>query len=174
MTTDIKKYDFKDGLPQEFEIVDLTELYTKSKHILTKLHRAGFYHIIWFQDCNVSHFVDFNSIKIKSNSLLFLNKDVVHSFDNKEQVKGKVLLFTDNFFCQTESDTKFLRQSILFNDLFEVSKIEIQNQSILFNQLIQLMTTELQILNDEFQAKILQNLLHNFLLIMILPNLRTG
>lgn len=164
MTKDIKKYDFKTGLSQELEIVDLSELYSKSKDILTHLHRTGFYHIIWFQNCNVTHWVDFKPIKIKPNSLLFLNKDVVHRFDDKEKVKGKVLLFTDSFFCKTESDTKFLRQSVLFNDLLEFSPLDIQNQSSQFDTLIKLMTDEIQILNDEFQSSILQTLLHNFLL----------
>lgn len=164
MTTDIKKYDFKTGLPQEFEIVDLSDLYTKSKHILTHLHRAGFYHVIWFQDCNVTHWVDFVPIKIKTNSLLFLNKDVVHRFDSKEEVKGKVLLFTDSFFCKTESDSKFLRHSILFNDLLDVAPVDIKNQSVQFDALLKLMLDESQTSNDEFQASILQKLLHNFLL----------
>lgn len=165
MTTDIKKYDFKAGLSQEFEIVDLSELYTKSKNILTNLHRSAFYHIIWFQDCNVTHLVDFNHIKIKPNSLLFLKKDVVHRFDIKEQVKGKAFLFTDSFFCQTERDTKFLRNSILFNDLYSVSQIQIEKkQSNLFTELLKLMTDELQNVKDNSQADILQNLLHNFLL----------
>jgi AraC-like DNA-binding protein len=128
------------------------------------LHRAGFYHIIWFQDCYVTHLVDFKPIKIKPDSLLFLNKDVVHRFDDKETVKGKVLLFTDSFFCKVESDTKFLRHSILFNDILEVSPLEINNQATQFNALLQLMTVEFQTSNDEFQAGILQKLLHNFLL----------
>lgn len=165
MKTDVKKYNFKTGLPQEFEIVDLSELYTRSKHILTNLHRAGFYHIFWFQDCNVTSLVDFNPIKISPNSLLFLNKDVVHRFDDKEKLKGKVLLFTDSFFCKTESDTKFLRQCILFNDLLEVAQLEIQSQSTQITTLIQLMIDEVQTSNDHFQASILQNLLHNFLLL---------
>lgn len=164
MKTNIKKYDFKTGLPHEFEIVDLSELYNKSKNILTHLHRAGFYHIIWFKDCNVTHWVDFNPIKIKSNSLLFLNKDVVHRFDNKQKVKGKVLLFTDSFFCKTEGDTKFLKRTVLFNDILEVSPLEIDNKLTQFNTILHLMTDESQLLNDEFQSNILQKLLYNFLL----------
>jgi AraC family transcriptional regulator, transcriptional activator of pobA len=163
MTKDIKKYDFKAGLPQEFEIVDIASTFDMYKDILTKTHRTDFYHIFWFQDCNVTHWVDFKPIKIKPNSLLFLKKDVVHRFDDREKVKGKVLLFTDSFFCKTESDTKFLRQSILFNDLLEVSPLEMLSQSAQFNALLQLMTDEFQSLNDEFQANILQKLLHNFL-----------
>lgn len=165
MAIDIKKYDFKSGLSQEFEILDLSILYTKAKSILTNPHRSGFYHIIWFQDCNVTHLIDFNQITIKPHSLLFLSKDIVHRFDDKEQLKGKIILFTDTFFGKTEADIRFLRKSILFNDLLSVSQIQIENQSELFKSLVQLMETELQMVTDDLQAAILQNFLHNFLLL---------
>jgi AraC family transcriptional regulator, transcriptional activator of pobA len=164
MKKDIKKYGFKTGLPQEFEIVDLSELYSRSRDILTQLHRAGFYHIIWFQACNVTHWVDFKPIKIKPNSLLLLNKNVAHRFDDNEQVKGKVLLFTDSFFCKTESDSKFLRQCISFNDFLDVTAIEIQSQLGPFSALMQLIIEEFQAPTDEFKGSILHKLLYNLLL----------
>ena len=165
MTEKIITYDFKPGLPQEFEILDLSILYTKAKPILTNPHRSGFYHIIWFQDCNVTHLVDFKHVKIKPHSLLFLNKDIVHRFDDKVQLKGKVILFTDTFFCKTEADFRFLRKSILFHDLLSVSQIHIDHQSESFTSLVQLMETELQKVGDDLQANILQNFLRNFLLL---------
>lgn len=164
MKTDIKKYNFKTGLPQEFEIVDIGELYQNFKGTLTTVHRTGFYHIIWFQQGNPTHLVDFNPIKIKPNTILFLNKDTVQRFDNKTKAGGKAILFTDNFFCRTETDTKFLRSSILFNNLFSVSQIQIGKHTKLFAELLQQMSTELQNTKDPSQADILQNLLHNFLL----------
>jgi len=164
MTTDIINYDFKAGLLQEFEIVDITELYKEFKDILTTRHRTAFYHIIWFQNGNPTHLVDFNPIKIKTNTLLFLNKDTVQRFDSKTTFSGKAILFTDSFFCKTETDTKFLRSTILFNDLFSVSHIQIQKESKLFTNLLQLMVDELQNSEDDSQSDILQNLLHNFLL----------
>ncbi len=164
MKTDIKKYDFKAGLPQEFEIVDIAELYKDFKDTLTTTHRTGFYHIIWFQQGSPTHLVDFNPIKIKPNTLLFLNKDTVQRFDGKSKFRGKAILFTDSFFCKTETDTKFLRNSILFNDLFSVSQIQVNKQAKLFADLLQQMTDELQKNKDNSQAYILQNLLHNFLL----------
>jgi AraC-like DNA-binding protein len=164
MTPDIKKYDFKAGLPQEFEIVDIAKLYKEFKNTLTTTHRTGFYHIIWFQQGNPTHLVDFNPIKIKPNTLLFLNKDTVQRFDDKSKFGGKAILFTDSFFCKTEADTKFLRNSILFNDLFSVYQIQVKKQSKLFAGLLQQMTNELQDIKDNSQADILQNLLHNFLL----------
>lgn len=164
MTTDIIKYNFKKGLPQEFEIVDLAELYRKFEGTLTTTHRTGFYHIIWFQQGSPTHLVDFNPIKIKPNTLLFLNKDTVQRFDNKTKFSGKAILFTDGFFCRTETDTRFLRNSILFSDLFAVSQIQIEKQLKLFTDLLQQMTDELKNSKDNSQADILQNLLHNFLL----------
>lgn len=164
MTKDIIKYDFKAGLPQEFEIVDLATLYQDFKATLTTTHRAGFFHIIWFQQGSPTHLVDFNPIKIKPNTLLFLNKDTVQRFDDKSKFGGKAILFTDSFFCKTDADTKFLRNSILFNDLFTVSQFQVQKPSKLFAEILQQMKDELQNTKDDSQADILQNLLHNFLL----------
>jgi AraC family transcriptional regulator, transcriptional activator of pobA len=164
MTTEIKKYDFKAGLPQEFEIVDIAKLYKEFKDSLTTIHRTGFYHIIWFQQGSPTHLVDFNPIEIKPNTLVFLNKDTVQRFDNKTKFGGKAILFTDSFFCRTETDTKFLRNSILFNDLFSVSQFQVKKQSKIFTELLQQMMEELQNIRDNSQANILRNLLHNFLL----------
>ncbi|WP_035141140.1 helix-turn-helix domain-containing protein [Flavobacterium daejeonense] len=164
MRKDIIYYGFKNGLPQEFEIVDLEELYKEFKDTLTTTHRTGFYHIIWFQHGCPLHLVDFNPIEIKPNTLLFLNKDTVQQFDKTTKFSGKAILFTDSFFCQTEADTKFLRNSILFNDLFSISRIEITKYLDLFANILQQMTDELQNTKDNSQTDILQNLLHNFLL----------
>lgn len=100
MTTDIAKYEFKPGLPQEFEVLDIAALYRAYRDDLTRLHRTGFYHIIWFQKGSPTHLVDFNPIKIKPNTLLFLNKDTVQRFDKNNKFDGKVILFTDAFFVK--------------------------------------------------------------------------
>ena len=144
MNTDIKKYSFKPGLPQEFEIIDIGQLYTEFSADMTTPHRTGFYHIIWFQKGNSTHLVDFNSVKIKPNSILFLNKDTVQAFDRKGSFDGKAILFTDQFFCKTETDKKFLSSSILFNDLFSVTQIQMSKTTALFADMFRLMETELE------------------------------
>ncbi|SIT11813.1 helix-turn-helix domain-containing protein [Belliella pelovolcani] len=165
MKSDIKKYSFKQGLPQEFEFVGIGELYKHHSDTLTTSHRTGFYHILWFQKGNPTHLVDFNPVKIKPNTILFLNKDTVQQFDKKGGFDGKVILFTDIFFCKSESDTKFLRSTILFNDLFAVSQIQLSKTASLFADLFQLMETELENEKDSSQSDILKNLLHNLLLL---------
>ena len=117
MKSAIRKYSFKQGLPQEFELVGIGELYKQHSDTLTTPHRTGFYHILLFQKGNSTHLVDFNPIKIKPNTILFLNRDTVQRFDKKGGFDGKAILFTDNFFCKTERDTKYLQSNILFTDI---------------------------------------------------------
>lgn len=164
MTNEIIKYDFKEGLSQEFEILDITKLFDESREIITSTHRTEFYHIIWFKNGAPTHIVDFNPVKIEPNTILFLNKDIVHRFDSVNKFEGKVILFTNRFFCQSEADIKFLQNSILFNDLYSVTQIKANNQSDLLEHIIAQMEDELLLKKDNFQAAILQNLLHNFML----------
>lgn len=164
MTTNIKKYNFKEGLSQEFEILDIASTFETQKDILTSIHRTNFYHIIWFQEGNPTHIIDFNPISIKPNTLLFLNKDIVQRFDRNTKFGGKAIIFTDSFFCKTDTDTNYLRNNILFNDLFSISQIQIDKHTKLFAELLEQMTNELQNTKDKTQSDILKNLLHNFLL----------
>jgi AraC family transcriptional regulator, transcriptional activator of pobA len=165
MKSDIKKYSFKQGLPQEFELVGIGELYKHHSDTLTTAHRTGFYHILWFQKGSATHLVDFNPVKIKPNTILFLNKDTVQRFDKNGDFDGKAILFTDTFFCKTENDTKFLRSTILFNDLFSVSQIQLSKTAKLFADLFRLIGMELENEKDSSQSDILKNLLHNLLLL---------
>jgi len=161
----IQKYDFKEGLPQEFEIINLSQLFEKSSGKLTTPHRAEFYQILWFQEGNPTHLVDFNPVEIRPNTILFLNKSMVQQFDHSGNFDGQVILFTDSFFCKTESDTKYLKSSILFNDLLSISKIHLSKLSSLFMDFFQLLKSEFSHPKDDYQPDILRNYLHNFLLL---------
>ncbi|GAA0872982.1 hypothetical protein GCM10009117_21290 [Gangjinia marincola] len=162
MAEKIQKYDFKEGLPQEFEIIDFNLFFTDFSKEIKKPHRVEFYQIFWFQEGSPTHMVDFKPIKINPNSLLFINKNSVQLFDTETTFKGKAILFTDNFFCKTKLDTRFLKSTILFNDLLSVAQINISDSIIetIFKQL----ETETENIKDEYQADIIRNDLRNLLL----------
>ena len=165
MTEPIITYDFKEGLPIEFEIVSISNLYRQSKGILTSPHRTAFYHIIWFQKGSPIHLVDFKSIKVEPNTILFLNKDTVQIFDPTGEFEAKAVLFTNNFFGKTQADVKFLRSTILFNDLMGVSRISLEGATSVFATIFSLMEGELDGTPDALRSDILRNHLHNFLLL---------
>lgn len=162
MAEKIKKYDFKEGLPLEFEIINFNLLFNEFSEGIKKPHRADFYQILWFQDGLPTHIVDFKPIKIKRNSLLFINKNSVQLFDNEIKFKGKAILFTDNFYCKTDSDTNFLKTTTLFNNLTCVTMLSIWNSGIetIFEQL----EKESKNPKDEYQADIIRNDLRKLLL----------
>ena len=162
---EIIKYEFKEGLPLEFEIIDIPELYKSKRDLLVKPHRTGFYHILWVKKGNASHFIDFNPVTLKENTLLFLNKDIVHMYSPRGAFEGTAIVFTGAFFSNTEADVKFLKENLLFNDLFTASTVQLSDAtSPTFETLLKMMEEEGRKSKDEYQSLILKNLLHSFLL----------
>jgi len=166
MTDKIKKFKFKNNTEFQIEIVSLQNLTKSKKELLVNPHRTNFYHIFLFENCQPTHLVDFEPIKIEPYSLLFIDKDRVHQFDQLLNYEGKLIVFTENFFCTTETDIKFLRSSILFNDLADQPIIKLNKSD--FEKYISIcenITEELLLPTDNAQHTLLKNLLHNFLLL---------
>jgi AraC family transcriptional regulator, transcriptional activator of pobA len=164
MKTEIAKYKFRDGLPQEFEMFNISDLYRKHKKLHTVPHRPDFYQIIWIQTGEAVYEVDFNHIELSKNSLLFVPKNGVNLFDKNAFYEGRVIAFTDNFFCKEQEDMNFLYNTILFHDLYEISHINTESSNQIFNKLFELMENEYNCSNDKFHYDILRNYLHLFLL----------
>ena len=166
MADEIKKLKFKRNAELQIEVIPLQTLTTVSKDHLIVPHRTNFYHIFLFEDCQPTHFVDFDPIKIEPYTLLFIDKDRVHQFDQLLNYEGRILIFTDDFFCTSESDTRFLRSSILFNDL--AGKLTIKLNKTDFEKFIHIcesITDELSLPTDNSKHILLKNLLYNFLLL---------
>ncbi len=165
MPDKITKYTFKPGLPHEFEILNITnDFNNQNQKALTTPHRTEFYHIIWFMGEDSTHMIDFKTIDVKKNTLLFLNKEIIHQYQGAN-LNAKDILFTDDFFCMSEPDTKFLRSSSLFNNSSYFAKIQLdKTNSSVFENIMAVMTLECNTPKDPLQGNILKNLLHNFLL----------
>jgi AraC-like DNA-binding protein len=165
ITKNIQQYHFKEGLTQEFEIIDIQDLYSKNREQLITPHRTGFYHIVWFEEGNGTQYIDFTPISTSPGSLLFIHKDMVKQFDVKPSFRGKIILFTDAFFSTQQHHLSYLNTSVLFNDFFKVAHLQIQHDNLspiasIFSQL----EIEFKHSYDEYKPIILQNLLHNLML----------
>jgi AraC family transcriptional regulator, transcriptional activator of pobA len=164
MKAEIRIDRFKDGLPHEFEILSISDLYRKSKNLVTTLHRPEFYHIIWIQKGAPTHLVDFKSIRLVENSILFVPKDCVNRFALNPDYEGKVILFTDKFFCKEQDDMDFLQSTIIYNDLFEISMLKVEACKAQFLRQFESITDEYNYPSERYHYEILRNHLHNFLL----------
>jgi AraC family transcriptional regulator, transcriptional activator of pobA len=152
-------------MPLELEVIAIKDLYSKNRSQMTIPHRADFYHIIWIEKGKPTHLVDFNPVKLSKNTILFINKSKVHLFDPAETFDGKIILFTDRFFCKTQEHIDFLKSTILFNDLLETSPVRLDGIKEELSMLLRLINDELSNGSGPMQHDILQNYLHNFLLL---------
>jgi len=163
---EIKKHAFKNDTNIEVEVVDLKRLAKSNNQNLVLPHRTNFYHIFLFENCSLTHFVDFQPIKIKPWSLLFIDKERVHQFQPLLKYDGRVLIFTDDFFCISDDDTKFLRSAVLFNiapadAVLNPGKAIFQKFAAICNSIAE----ELNVPPDNAKHMLLKNHLQNFLLL---------
>lgn len=160
----IKKYEFKEGLNLEFEILDLKEVLSVKKPMMIIPHRAQFYHILWIEKGEGTHFVDFNPISLQDHSIICVPQNSVNRYDKRAKYKGKAIVFTDRFFSKTKQDFQYLQSSILFSDLYPVSQFKINPKSSDLKIVLNLMEQEFNKKKDVAHYHILHNLLHVFLL----------
>lgn len=163
MHSKIKYIKFKEGLPLEIEIIPIADTILRHQLIISRPHRAEFYHIFWIQKGTAEYQIDFEPVKVGENSFLFVNKNRVQVWDNNSRYDGKLLLFTDSFFAEGSADTKYLHSTILFNDFVEVPIINVASNPSL-QSIFAAIEGELQEDDDEFHYHLLHNLLHNLLL----------
>lgn len=160
----ITSYNFKSGFKHELEVLSLAALYASQRQTVTHPHRANFYHIFWFANGPHTHFVDFTPITVKKNSLLFVNKEQVQSFDQQGNIEGKLILFTDRFFAKSADDLRFINNSILFNDFMEPAVINLNKQTDELTAYFQQIEKEFANTDDAWHYDLLRNSLHNFLM----------
>lgn len=160
----IKKYQFKKDLNLEFEILDLSTIFQEKKKMMIEPHRAQFYHILWIEKGSGTHFVDFNPVTIENNTIIFIPHNCVNVFDKNGVYEGKIILFTNNFFCKNNNDLNYLQTSLLFSDLYNIAKIKGNPGTSVLGVYFKNMEAEYQHSPDSAQFQILHNMLHVFLL----------
>jgi AraC-like DNA-binding protein len=161
----IKKYDFKPNLRYELEIQSLPHLHRQHGELFAAPHRINFFDVIWFRSGSPIYVVDFQRIEIQPNSLLFINRNQVHFYEAFNDCEGWVMLFTDVFFCQSDQATRFLNNTVLFNDLLHVPCFQIESSDAAIVELFAAIQRELAAPeNDENTFQILHNLVFTLLL----------
>lgn len=162
--SEIRKYDFEQTAPLQFDVEDLLPFYDSRRDEIAVPHRTGFHQILWFRK-PAKLVVDFLPLDVVPGTLVFLTSDTVHQFTEKACFDCKGIMFSEQFFVRSDADIRFLRTSNLFNSLLPVTYLKPSvSDGRPFAGLIAQMESELKAERDAFQNEILKNLLHNFLL----------
>lgn len=142
----------------------IKERLSRKPHNLHLPHRTEFYVILLFTEGSGKHMVDFNHFEAKKGHLLLVSQSQVHAFNPNESYDGRALIFTESFFCRSERDKAYFKNSLLFNDIYQPYFNTEQEYEELKSIFIKIYD-ELQKPVDNFQGELLHNLLYRIFLI---------
>lgn len=77
--------------------------------------RSDFYTIIWVKEGFPTHKIDFLPVNMSAGEFMFVGQNRLLQLDPTPNYDGTALCFTDEFFCRTSGDIKFMRNNIAFD-----------------------------------------------------------
>jgi len=103
MTIEIPHISFKSKFPaiNGIEIIRLEDIIRRKDdldHCPEKAHQVAFYKLVFYTGGETEHLVDFVWHKVKKNTVICLSKGQVNAFKFNPDVKGYVILFTEDYF----------------------------------------------------------------------------
>ncbi len=112
----------KRDIPFEFiSIQKLYELVAENNFDLSKPHRIDFHALIIVLEGESKHIIDFQEENLSPGTILPIKKGQIHSFHKKDNVKGYVIGFKEDFITQNINDKNLFH----FLQIFHTSNIQI-------------------------------------------------
>lgn len=109
-------------------------------------HRHNYYELLFFDQGNGSHMIDFETHRLQSTSLHFVSPGQVHTLNREKGVKGYVVNFTKEFFLLHGGHISVLNDFPAFNKIvFPILKTKQSD----FNELISLVKQMNQVLQKD-------------------------
>jgi len=130
-----------------------------------KMHVHGFYEIVWFEEGEGVHYVDFNEYPVTSGTVFFISPGQMHAFDGRHDQKGVVLkICSDLLSDASNSDSIYLRYNV-FNAFDHLPyRIVSKDSSKKLADIVRAIEDELAISNSIGHKEYLQSLIKLFLI----------
>ena len=146
----------------EFDLLKLEDLYESVflDHSPFQLHIVEFFMIIVVYEGTGSHTIDFTEHELGRGTVLTVRKDQVQKFHRGQGIKGKAILFTDNFLISYLEKLEMQKSMQLFNDLLVQPKVQFDEYK--FEDLCAIldrMEHEYTQVNDQYSSSVLRSIL---------------
>lgn len=111
----------------QFDFLKLEELFERKDldHPIENFHKVGFYAILFINEGIGYHTIDFTDYQCSKGTLLTIRKDQIHKFIISNNLKGSLLLFTDDFLVSYLEKLEGQRVLQLFNELLGSPKLQL-------------------------------------------------
>lgn len=150
-----------------FELLSMKTFQEQHPELLNNPFRTSDYHIMIPFNHVDNHLLDFNKVSLQPYSIFFIGRNKVHFFNQAAEYDGIAIGFTESFLCQNDMDLSMLQQDPLFNNDVgwgRISPVNIKDYIRIVD------TIQVELLNadkEQLSAKIIRNLLHNFILMAV-------
>ncbi|MDD7303927.1 MAG: helix-turn-helix transcriptional regulator [Prevotellaceae bacterium] len=153
--TAIRKYAFNVPSTIGIEAKSLDFLWEKAP-MTEKIHRAGFYHLIWVEKGKLSLMVDFEELRLQDNDAFLISPGQICNFNLQSHPQGFSVLFVPEFLGEASSDAQLIHR------IFSVNPLEhkiISLRGLPISNLMQQLIHELQSEADEYQLVVARSCL---------------
>lgn len=150
-----------------FKVERMPDLFAMSEIDDCMAHVHSFYEILWFQEGNGIHTVDFNDYEVTPGTIFFLSPGQVHHFDRKEGYKGVAIKMCTDLMkinaSEGNSDRLFLKYNF-FHTFDSTPYYKIDNKTAqMLMPLVEEMEKEAKLYDLPGNVDILKSLLCIFL-----------
>lgn len=145
-----------------FDLLRYQEILERSNldHFPWKLHRVDFFIILIVTEGQGQHTIDFTDFQLQAGTVLTIRRDQVHKFI-RSQIKGYLLIFTEEFILDYLLQQEALKTLQLFNELLGSPKLNLSERELReVSGIIKNMELEFFERGDEFSLGINRSLLH--------------
>lgn len=146
-----------------FDIVNIQNIHSMKNmdHSPYEHHLVEFYLIIFVEDGQGIHTVDFIEYECKAGSILTIRKDQINKFSLSKVLKGKMLLFLSDFLLSYLEKLEAQKTLLLFNELLGSPRIDLPADDFReIQSLIHRIEKEYFKVHDEYTLGIIRSELH--------------
>jgi len=165
METQPKHIKFKNrqNSNAQFDIIRIEELLQRPNldHSIDILHKVEFYILLFIEGGNGHHTIDFTDYECSKGTLLTIRKDQIQKFFKNSNLKGSLLLFTDDFLVSYLEEMEAQKTMLLFNELLGVPKLQLENINFSkISQIVKRIDNEYFSVNDKYSLSVIRSELH--------------
>ncbi len=146
-----------------FDLLKIEKLFERKNldHDIEKLHKVNFFLLLFITEGSSKHTVDFTDYEIKSGSILTIRKDQIQKFCKTSDLKGYLLMFTDDFLVSYLERQETQRSLQLFNELLSSPFLQLDETYFeIILSIIKRIESEYFAVTDEYSLSIIRSELH--------------
>lgn len=153
----------------EFEIVSNWEVLGESsplRHNPFRPHRIRFYSLLFIQEGEGYHYIDFKKYKYQRGSIVFISREQVHAFERNLNRHAFFMVFTEEFLEQSSLGSSLMNRLSLYNYHLFPPVLQLNEEEFpIFENLVNRLRHEYHAPDDHLTKELIQSALKIFLLL---------